>query len=303
MASIRSRIAYHLLRRRLARLRALKLPLSESRALGDRNSARLFRMPAGVSTEATRIAGLPGEWLRPDGPPRRGLLLYLHGGAYVQGSVKTTRAMAARLALASGTPTFIVDYRLAPEHPFPAALDDAMAVMAALRQAHPGQPLAIAGDSAGGGLTLATALRLRDEEQPAPAALALMSPWTDLTLSNATHDSKAAVDPFFPSRAVLRPAAQAYAAGRDLRSPLISPQFARLGGLPPTLIHVGEREALLDDARLLAQGMALQGCSSELQVFSGMWHVWQAFGGRVPEADRSITAIGAFLRRHLDTGR
>lgn len=300
MPSIRSRIAYHLLRRKLARLRALKLPLPEARALGDRNSARLFKMPAGVSTEATTIAGVHGEWLRPTARPARGLLLYLHGGAYVQGSVKTTRAMAARLALASSTPTFIVDYRLAPEHPFPAALDDAVAVVAALRQAHPGQPLAIAGDSAGGGLTMATALRLRDEGQPAPAALALLSPWTDLTLGNATHDSQAALDPFFPDRSVLRPAAQAYAAGRDLRTPWISPQFADLGGLPPTLIHVGEREALLDDSRLLAERMASSGTAVELKVHPGLWHVWQVFGGRVPEADRSIAALGAFLRRQLD---
>lgn len=303
MASIRARITYHLLRRKLAQLRALKLPLPELRALGDRNSARLFKMPAGISTEPTTIAGRPGEWLRPAGPPQRGMLLYLHGGAYVQGSVKTTRAMAARLALASGTPTFIVDYRLAPEHPFPAALDDAVAVVAALRQAHPGQPLAIAGDSAGGGLTMATALRLRDAAQPAPAALALLSPWTDLTLGNATHESQAAADPFFPDRSVLRPAAQAYAAGRDLRTPLISPQFADLGGLPPTLIHVGEREVLLDDARLLADRMAAQGTEVELRVFPGMWHVWQAFGGRFREADRSIAALGAFLRQQLDAAR
>jgi acetyl esterase/lipase len=300
MPSIKSRIYRHLLKRKLAQLRKMNLPLPEARALGDRNSARIFKMPAGISAEAAQIQGLHGEWLRPVATRTPGILLYLHGGAYVQGSVKTTRALAARLALASGTATYIVDYRLAPEHPFPAALDDAVAVYAALQRAHPGKPIAIAGDSAGGGLALAAALRIRDEGTAPPAALALLSPWTDLTLGNASHQGKAAVDPFFPDGSMLSLAAMAYSAGRDLKSPLISPQFADLGGLPSTLIHVGEDEALLDDSRILAAKMAAQGTPVEIEVHPGMWHVWQVFAGRFREADQSVAGVGRFLQRRLE---
>jgi len=300
MRSLRSRIWYHLLRRKLAQQRALNLPLAEARALSDKNSARLFRIPAGISTESARIQGRDGEWLRPDGPCTAGLLLYLHGGAYVQGSVTTHRGLAARLALAARTPAFIVNYRLAPEHPFPAGLDDAAAVYRALQLSQPGKPIAIVGDSAGGGLTVATALRIRDQGGAAPAALALLSPWTDLTLGNATHQSKAAVDPFFPDSTALGLAAKAYASAHDLRLPLISPQFADLGGLPPTLIHVGDDEALLDDSRILAEKMIAQGTAAQIEVYPHMWHVWQALCGRFPEANHSVCAIGAFLKSHLE---
>ncbi|MEK0417725.1 MAG: hypothetical protein RI949_1731 [Pseudomonadota bacterium] len=300
MSSIRSRIWYHLIRRKLAQQRALKLPLEQARANGDRNSARMFKIPAGISTQAADIDGLNGEWLRPEGSKPAGLLLYLHGGAYVQGSVKTHRALAARLALASQASAFIVDYRLAPEHPFPAAVDDALVVYKALRRAYPGEPIALAGDSAGGGLTVATALRIRDEAVPAPVALALLSPWTDLTLGNPSHLSKAKVDPYFPDSSLLSLAAKAYAWGRDPRTPQISPQFADLGGLPPTLIHVGEREALLDDSLILAEKMTAAGSQAQLDLYPDMWHVWQVFAGRFPEADRSIAAIGAFLKGQLE---
>lgn len=300
MQSLKSRLYYFAIKRKLAQLRKLGLPLPQARALGDQNSARIFKMPQGILTDAASMAEIQGEWLRPAAKRTQGLLLYLHGGAYVQGSVKTSRAMAARLALASQTATFIVDYRLAPEHPFPAALDDAIAVYGALQKAHPGRPIAIAGDSAGGGLTVATAMRIRDQGLVAPAALALLSPWTDLTLSNATHKTRAAVDPFFPDGSALSLAAKAYAWGRNLKTPLISPQFADLSRLPPTLIHVGDLEALLDDSRMLAEGILTQGGKAELKVYPGMWHVWQAFGGRFREADQSLAEIGAFLRARLE---
>jgi acetyl esterase/lipase len=177
---------------------------------------------------------------------------YLHGDAYVQGSVRTHRALAARLALASGADTFIVDYRLAPEHPFPAALDDAFAVYQCLQASHPIEPLAVAGDSAGGGLALALALRIKAEAAAMPAALALLSPWTDLTL---------------------RIAAAAYCAGVSPQDPRVSPQFADLSGLPPKLIRVGALDALLDDPRLLAQRIQAHGTEAQLAVYPGMWHV------------------------------
>lgn len=301
MASFKAWLYYHLLKRRLAQFRALGLPLAEARARRDEESNRRFKLPPGISAEATRLAGRPGEWLRPAGPRGRGLLLYLHGGAYVQGSIKTHRALAARLAQASATPTLITDYRLAPEHPFPAGLDDAFAVYQSLRASHPGEPIAVAGDSAGGGLAVALALRLKASAATMPAALALLSPWTDLSLGNASHETQAHVDPYFPDRTPLRMAAAAYCAGASPLDAFISPQFADLAGLPPTLIHVGTREALLDDSRLLAQRMQAQGCEAQLAVYSGMWHVWQIFGGDLRESDQSLDALGAFVRSKLGT--
>ena len=290
MASLKSRFFYHVVKRRLAKFRALKLPLPAARALRDKVSVELFKLPPGLSRKAAQLGGLPGEWLRPEGAGS-GVLLYLHGGGYVQGSLDTHRGLAANLARASGASTYVLGYRLAPEHPFPAALDDAMVVYAALQAQAPGLRIALAGDSAGAGLALACALRIRAEGRVPPVALALMSPWTDLTLSNASHLSLAAVDPYFPDLSVLRDAASAYVGRGDARHPLVSPQFADLTGLPPTLIHVGEREALLDDSRILAQKMG-----AALTVYPGMWHVWQAFGGRFREADHSLAALGTFVQ-------
>lgn len=299
MQSIKSRLFYYVIRRKIAQFRKLGLSLVESRELRDRESIRAYKMPKGILSEEVLIQGIRGEWLRPVAARHGGILLYLHGGAYVTCSIKTHRALAANLALAAETVTFIIDYRLAPEHPFPAAVDDAYAVYTAIQLAHPKTPIAVAGDSAGGGLTMALAMRIRDEELHAPAALALLSPWTDLTLGNLTHNAKASVDPFFPDTNVLSEAANAYAGGRDLKTPLISPLFADLSRLPPTLIHVGEREVLLDDSRILAHRMTAQGSSAELKVYSGMWHVWQAFAGQFCEADQSVSEIGEFLRTHL----
>ena len=299
MSSLKSHLIYFVLKRRLARFRALELPLPQIRALRDEESASRFKLPDGVVAEPARLAGLAGEWLQTAGKPDSGVVLYLHGGAYVQGSVKTHRALAARLALASASSTFIVDYRLAPEHPHPAALDDALAVYLALRALAPDGSIALAGDSAGGGLAVALALRLKAEGHACPAALVLLSPWTDLTLANATHRTRACVDPYFPTTALLGGAATAYSGGRDLADPLISPQFADLGGLPPTVIHVGEREALLDDSLVLAAKMREQGTPVELAVYPGMWHVWQVFGGQMKEADDSLGKLGAFLQARL----
>jgi acetyl esterase/lipase len=162
-----------------------------------------------------------------------------------------------------------------------------------------GRPIAITGDSAGGGLSAALALRIREAGIRPPVALALLSPWTDLTLCNATHTTLATVDPFFRNKELLSTAAQAYAQGQDLKIPFISPQFASFENFPPTLIHVGELEALLDDSRILAQRLSTGGASVELKIYPGMWHVWQVFGGMFKEADQSLFELGAFLNARL----
>lgn len=299
MQSLKSRFFYYAIKRKLAQMRALNLPLPESRALQEKAAPTMFKMPLGVSTERVEIRGLQALWLRPDAQRTNGIVLYLHGGAYVQGSVNTSRELAARLALASKTSTLSLEYRLAPEHPYPAAVDDAFGVYCGLLESHPGRPIAITGDSAGGGLSVALALRICDAGLKPPVALALLSPWTDLTLGNATHTRLAKVDPFFPNTESMSKAALAYAQGQDLKIPFISPQFASFKNFPPTLIHVGELETLLDDSRVLAERMSTDGASVELKVYPGMWHVWQAFGGIFREADHSISELGNFLNGKL----
>ena len=299
MQSLRSRLLYHLVKYQLAKLARLNLPLPQYRLAREAAAQRLFRMPSDVAVQQAQLGGCRGEWLRPEVLHGPGIVLYLHGGAYTGGSCVTHRALAASLASASKHSIFHPGYRLAPEHPFPAALDDALATYMALRAAHPDVPIAVSGDSAGAGLAVALAVHLRDQAATPPVAMALMSPWTDLALTHDTHLSKAAVDPYIPTRERLRVAALHYAGETELHHPLVSPHYAELGNLPATLIHVGTREALLDDSLQLCQRMNAQGSRAEVKVFPGMWHVWQTLHGRMREADQSVQGLGAFLSAHL----
>lgn len=296
MPSLKSRFFYYAVKRQLRKLALRGGGLAQIRCARDKSAQRMFPAPKGVQVQATELGGCPGEWLRPAGAAQGSVILYLHGGAYITGSCHTHRGLAGHIAQAARLDCFLLDYRLAPEHPFPAAVDDAYAAYLALHRQDPTRRIVLAGDSAGGGLALALALRLRDAGHPAPGAMALLSPWTDLTLSLPTHHSKAAVDPFFPDTSTLAMAAQLYAGNQNLRQPLVSPHFAPLHGLPRTLIHVGEHEALLGDAQALAATMQAAGSPVQLQEFEGMWHVWQLFAGRFAEADASIKQLGTFLR-------
>jgi len=296
LPSLKSRFFYYAVKRQLRKFALRGGSLEQVRAARDKSSQRMFPQPKGVQVQATQLGGCPGEWLRPAGAAAGSVILYLHGGAYITGSCHTHRGLAGHLATATGLDCFLLDYRLAPEHPFPAAVDDTHAAYLALHHQDPARSIVLAGDSAGGGLALALALRLRDTGHPAPGAMALLSPWTDLTLSLPTHQSKAAVDPFFPDTSTLAMAAQLYAGNADLAQPLVSPHFAALHELPRTLIHVGEHEALLGDAHVLAANMQAAGSPVQLQEFEGMWHVWQIFAGRFAEADASVKELGTFLR-------
>ena len=296
MPSLKSRFFYYAVKHQLRKFALRGGSLEQVRAARDKSSKRMFPAPPGVSVQPAQLGGCPGEWLRPTGASADTVLLYLHGGAYITGSCHTHRGLAGHLAQSAGLDCFLLDYRLAPEHPFPAAVEDAQAAYLALHKQDPARTIVLAGDSAGGGLALALALRLRDAGHAAPGAMALLSPWTDLTLSLPTHQSKAAKDPFFPDSTTLSMAAQLYAASSDLTQPLVSPHFAALHDLPPTLIHVGEHEALLGDAQALAAKLQAAGTSVQLQEFQGMWHVWQIFAGRFAEADASVKQLGAFLR-------
>lgn len=256
---------------------------------------RFFKLPSGVVVEPVRVGALPAEWLRPAGARADATVLYLHGGGYAIGSAKSHRHLAAAIAKAAGTPALLVDYRRAPEHPFPAAVEDAVASYRwLLGTGHPSRRIVVAGDSAGGGLTVATLVALRDAGTALPAAGVCISPWVDLTCGGASYQTKAASDPLVTREGVARMAAW-YLAGADPKTPLASPLHADLRGLPPLLVHVGSEEVLLDDARQLATQAGAAGVEATLAVWPEMVHVWHWFLGMLDEAQAAVDDIGAFV--------
>ena len=254
---------------------------------------------AGVRVEPVVADGVPGEWVVPKHAAEDRALLYLHGGAWVMGSPRTHRALVADLARRAGVRALAIDYRLAPEHPYPAALDDCAAGYEWLLASgiDPGR-IVVAGDSAGGNLALALLLRLRDAGTPLPAGAVLLSPVTDLELGGASHATRKAVDPFF-ARADLRPFITQYAVAHDLRDPYLSPVGADLGGLPPLLIHVGDHEVLRDDAVRLGERARAAGVEAWTVVWPGMTHVFQMQTFLLPEARRANREIADFVRARV----
>ncbi|MFQ5699856.1 MAG: alpha/beta hydrolase [Myxococcota bacterium] len=260
--------------------------------------ASLFPVPEDVTREAVDAGGVPAEWLAAPGASPSRVILYLHGGGYVIGSIATHRSLLSRLSRASGARGLSVGYRLAPEHPFPAAVEDATTAYRWLLASgvSPGS-VVVAGDSAGGGLTLATLLALRDAGDRLPAAAVCMSPWTDLEGTGASAQPGGADDPLLDLEG-LREMGRHYA-GSDLTHPLAAPLHADYAGLPPILIQVGTREILLDDSRRVAERARKAGVDLTLDVWDGLIHVWQMFGAMgVPESDQAIEKIGEFVRKH-----
>lgn len=252
-------------------------------------------VPRSVTVSTGEAGGVPGEWFQPrsDEAPA-GTVLYLHGGAYCIGSAATHRALTGRLARASGLPVFSANYRLAPEHPHPAALQDALAAFRALAARG---PVVIGGDSAGGGLALATALALRDAGGPQPAALLLLSPWADQVIPDP-------LPPPVPGEAMLSPAwAEAcsahYRGATPADDPAISPIRADLRGLPPTLIQAGTDELLHDQALDLHRALRAAGVTARCDITRGRWHVFQLQAGLLPSADDAITRLASFTHAHL----
>ncbi len=250
----------------------------------------------GINITPVSAGGLPCEWLDAGQAASNGVILYFHGGGYVIGSIKTHRDLAARISAAAGCRLLNVDYRLAPEHPFPAALEDAVQAYRWLLSSHwRSESIFVAGDSAGGGLALALLLQLRDLSLPAPAGGILLSPWTDLTLSGASHQFNRKSDimlrHFDPEEK-----AALYAGEYDLKNPFISPLFADHTNLPPLLIQVGADEILRDDSTRLAERVAAAGGEVRLEVWENMIHVFQAQAAFLPEARQAIEHIGDFVR-------
>lgn len=298
MPSIRSRAFYLFLK--LYQSRSAKSATLRQRRAAVEDGARNLRMPPRVEVERTVVGSIAAEWLRPAGAPDNRAILYLHGGAYTMGSCATHRALASRIAVAGKSPVLLPEFRLAPEHPFPAALEDGAAVYRWLLDSGiSSQRIAIAGDSSGGGLAVALAVLLRDRGVPLPAAIACLSPWADLALMGESVATRAKVDPIC-SLADSRYHADLYRGEHDARAPLVSPIYADLHGLPPMLIHAGDKEILLSDAVRLADRARRDGVDTELQVWEGMWHVWHSFATYVPEAQRAIDQVGAFVTKHLD---
>jgi phosphinothricin tripeptide acetyl hydrolase len=239
---------------------------------------------------------VPAEWLRPPAAVAGRVVLYLHGGGYVIGSPRSHRHLAAAIASAGAANALLLDYRLAPEHPFPAAVDDAVAAYRwLLDQGIAPRHIVIGGDSAGGGLTVATLLALRDASVPLPAGGVCISPWVDLTCSGESYRIKAEADPIVKSGPI-EEMARAYLGDRDRRAPLASPLFADLRGLPPLLIHVGSEEVLLDDAVELSERARQAGVTAALEVWDEMIHVWHWFLPMLDEAQAAVDSIGRFIR-------
>ncbi len=259
-------------------------------------------MPAvtGFEAEPAKIGGIAGEWIRGKSVRRiDAALLYLHGGGYAIGSPKSHRHMLGPLSADSGLPIFAADYRLAPEHPFPAAVDDAVAAYKGLLDSGiAADKLAIAGDSAGGGLTIATLVAARDKGLPMPACAVALSPWCDLSQGGESFRSRAERDPIVKKDGIDTMAA-AYLAGADPKSPLASPLFARLNGLPPLLIQVGTEEALHDDAVALKARAESAGVEVSFESWGGMMHVWHIFHPILSEGRDAIARAGLFLKRRI----
>ena len=291
---------------RLVRAHLAKLPPTETMSLAERRAQyeqaeRVFTLPEGTSVEKVDADGCPAEWLTAASLRAGGALLYLHGGGYCIGSPRSHRHLAAAIGHAAGRPVLLPDYRLAPEHPFPAAVDDAVASYRWMLQRFAPAKIALAGDSAGGGLVVALLLALRERRLPLPAAGACISPWVDLTCGGASYATRAASDPIV-KRASVEQMAGHYLGGQPARTPLVSPLFADLAGLPPLLIQVGSDEVLLDDAVQLASRVRTAGGTADLEIWRDMIHVWHWFLPWLEEAPRAIASIGRFVATHAAAG-
>jgi epsilon-lactone hydrolase len=253
-----------------------------------------------VSLSPVDINGIPGEWSTLAGSDSSRVLLFFHGGGYCSGSITSHRRMVSEAGRAAAVRTLAVGYRLAPENPFPAALDDAVRAWYFLRrQGTAAEHIAIGGDSAGGGLSLALALKLHEVKEAFPACLWLVSPWTDLTMSGSTLITKDAIDPLV-HKGYLCELADAYLGrGADPKDPRVSPLFANLTGMPPILIQVGSAETLLDDALRLAAAAGEADVPVTLEIWPHMIHAWHLWNAHLESGRRALSNAGNFMRNHL----
>jgi len=277
------------------------VPIALQRAWAN-IAAASTRMPHRCSTAPAMLGNVPGLLATPENAQAGRAVLYFHGGGYVIGGPRSHGKFAAQISHAARSATWLVDYRLAPEHPHPAALEDALSAYRWLAQQEGIGSIVLAGDSAGAGLAIAAAVAIRDLKLPLPKAMVLISPWTDLTLSGESQLTRSDRDPML-RRAWLVNCAAHYADRLPLESAAISPLFADLTHLAPMLIQVGSEEILLSDSERLAECARQAGVSVRLSRFEGMWHDFQVHAGMLSEANQALAQIGAFVDECIESER
>lgn len=261
--------------------------------------AAMTKLPKDVKCELIDVGGVSAEWVSTPNAVENHVILYLHGGGWVAGSINTHRGLVARISRSSKARVLIIDYRLAPEHPFPAGLDDCItAYKWLLSKGIKSENIVIAGDSAGGNLTLASLIKLRDDGITLPVAAVCLSPGTDATLSSESFKTKAEIDPFLTQEGIELMRSQ-YIEDKDRKNPLVSPLFADLQGLPPLLIHVGSSEILLDDSVRFAKRAKEAGVDVTLEIWEDMIHVFHAFAEWSPESQQAIEKVAEFIQKHI----
>jgi acetyl esterase/lipase len=274
-----------------------QLTIEELRKMLD-DAGSLYPLPEGVTVEMLTVAdNIPAEWVSGTGATDDKVILYLHGGAYTLGSCKSHRDLAARLSIASGARVLLIEYRLAPENPFPAGLKDSVAAYRWLLDNgyQPGN-IVVGGDSAGGGMTMAVLVSIRDAGLPNPASALLLSPWVDLAATAESYETRASLDPMI-GRDAIPPLVGMYIGDKDPRDvPLASPLYAELHGLPPLKIQVGDHEVLLGEALQLAEKAKAAGVEVDIKVWDGMWHVFQQNASIVPEAQAAVNELGEWAK-------
>ena len=274
-----------------------ELSVEEKRAAMEALTSQ-FQLAEDVRCQPVDAGGIPAEWITTPGAVEDRILYYLHGGGYMVGSIDTHREMISRLSRATGARALAIDYRLAPENPFPAAVEDSTgAYRWLLSMGVDPARLVIAGESAGGGLTVATLVAVRDAGDPLPAAAVCLSPWVDLEALGESVFTRAEMDPGVQREALLQ-MAKAYLGDAHPRTPLAAPLYADLRGLPPLLIQVGTAEVLLDDSTRLAERARSAGVDVDLDPWDDMIHMWQLFAAMLPEGQQAIDRIGEFIRKH-----
>jgi acetyl esterase/lipase len=281
---------------------ALKARMNENidiatmRARTDASIQSQAPAPADVRIESIHLGGVPTEQLSTQNTLPRTAILYLHGGGWSSGSPRTHRPITWRLAKLTGATVYALDFRLAPEHPYPAALNDCMqAYRALLEQGLPASSLVVAGDSSGGNMALALALRLKAENQPQPAALVCLSPITDVTCSGASYKTNLDTDVLVSPNLVPTMARHSYCPGVDLTNPFISPLYGNVAGLPPTYFQVASDELLLDDSTRMAERMQTAGVTVVLDIWPDLWHEWPIFSDAIPEGEQALAKIATFI--------
>ena len=272
-----------------------RMNIDEYRALTDNNARFSAPLPKGMDVDRFDINGLTAAWITPAEADADKVILHFHGGGYVIGGINAHVMMCVPMAKSLNVKMLLPDYRVAPENPFPAAVEDGLqAYHWLLEQGYKSSNIIISGDSAGGGLALAITLSLRDNNEPLPVAVMCFSPWTDLTLSGDSHLTNAETDVVLTTD-VLKEWASAYTDESNLQNPLVSPIYANFHGFPPLFIQVNGDEVLFDDAKALADKAKADGVDVTLKIWNGLWHVWHTAGTMIPESKKTYEEIGQFL--------